>query len=75
MKLPSRTKQINYNTANNLTPQALNKKDGAFTKKPASGLRVRNSLNAAAEPENLYLSKPEIEKLIREKKKINGKIC
>jgi excinuclease ABC subunit B len=43
--------------------------------KPASGLRVRNSLNAAAEPENLYLSKPEIEKLIREKKKINGKIC
>jgi excinuclease ABC subunit B len=70
-----RTKQINYNTANNLTPQALNKKDSAFTKKPASGLRVRNSLNAAAEPENLYLSKPEIEKLIREKKKINGKIC
>jgi excinuclease UvrABC helicase subunit UvrB len=47
MKLPSRTKQINYNTANNLTPQALNKKDSAFTKKPASGLRVRNSLNAA----------------------------
>jgi excinuclease ABC subunit B len=35
----------------------------------------RKLLNAAAEPENLYLSKPEIEKLIREKKKINGKIC
>jgi excinuclease ABC subunit B len=63
-----RTKQINYNTANNLTPQALNKKDRkCLYKKKPSGLRVRNSLNAAAEPENLYLSKPEIEKLIREK--------
>jgi excinuclease ABC subunit B len=38
-----RTKQINYNTANNLTPQALNKKDRkCLYKKPAS--RFRNSM-------------------------------
>ncbi|MFV8354439.1 excinuclease ABC subunit UvrB [Flavobacterium sp. XS2P14] len=65
-----RTKQINYNTANNLTPQALNKKiESAFTKNPLVDYELGNSLNAAAEPENLYLSKPEIEKLIREKRK------
>jgi excinuclease ABC subunit B len=44
-------------------------------KNPLVDYELGNSLNAAAEPENLYLSKPEIEKLIREKKKINGKIC
>ncbi len=65
-----RTKQINYNTANNLTPQALNKKiESAFTKNPLVDYELGNSLNVAAEPENLYLSKPEIEKLIREKRK------
>ena len=65
-----RTKQINYNTANNLTPQALNKKiESAFTKNPLVDYELGNSLNAAAEPENLYLSRPEIEKLIREKRK------
>ena len=65
-----RTKQINHNTANNLTPQALNKKiESAFTKNPLVDCELGNSLNVAAEPENLYLSKPEIEKLIREKRK------
>ena len=69
-----RTKQINYNTANNLTPQALNKKiESAFTKNPLVDYDLGNSLNAAAEPENLYLSKPEIEKLIREKRKLMEK--
>ncbi len=65
-----RTKQINYNTVNNLTPQALNKKiESAFTKNPLVDYELGNSLNLAAEPQNLYLSKPEIEKLIREKRK------
>jgi excinuclease ABC subunit B len=65
-----RTKQINYNTANNLVPQALNKKiESAFTKNPLVDYELGLTLDTAAEPENLYLPKPEIEKLIREKRK------
>lgn len=65
-----RTKQINYNTENNLVPQALNKKiESAFTKNPLADYELGYTMNSAAEPENLYLSKTEIEKLIREKRK------
>lgn len=65
-----RTKQINYNTINNLVPQALNKKiESAFTKNPLADYELGYALNSAAEPENLYLSKSEIEKTIREKRK------
>ena len=65
-----RTKQINYNTDNNLVPQALNKKiQSAFTKNSLVDYELGIEVNTAAEPENLYLSKPEIEKLIREKRK------
>ncbi|MFH6972591.1 excinuclease ABC subunit UvrB [Flavobacterium petrolei] len=65
-----RTKQINYNTENNQTPQALNKKiESAFTKNPLVDYELGLTLDTAAEPENLYLPKPEIEKLIREKRK------
>lgn len=65
-----RTKQINYNTINNLVPQALNKKiESAFTKNPLADYELGYALNSAAESENLYLSKSEIEKTIREKRK------
>ncbi|MFV8442592.1 excinuclease ABC subunit UvrB [Flavobacterium sp. LB2P44] len=65
-----RTKQINHNTLNNLVPQALNKKiESAFTKNPLADYELGYALNTAAETENLYLSKPEIEKIIREKRK------
>ncbi|OUD36284.1 excinuclease ABC subunit UvrB [Flavobacterium sp. FPG59] len=65
-----RTKQINYNTEHNLVPMALNKKiESAFTKNPLVDYELGATLNTAAEPENLYLSKPELEKLIREKRK------
>lgn len=65
-----RTKQINHNTENNLVPQALNKKiESAFTKNPLADYELGYTLNTAAETENLYLSKTEIEKLIREKRK------
>lgn len=65
-----RTKQINHNTENNLVPQALNKKiESAFTKNPLADYELGYTLNPAAEPENLYLSKTEIEKLIREKRR------
>ena len=65
-----RTKQINYNTEHNVVPMALNKKiESAFTKNTLVDYELGATLNAAAEPENLYLSKPELEKLIREKRK------
>ncbi|RED26201.1 excinuclease ABC subunit B [Flavobacterium cutihirudinis] len=65
-----RTKQINFNTANNITPQALNKKiDSAFTKNPLVEYELGHTLPAAAEPETKYMSKTELEKMIREKRK------
>ncbi|MEY4432894.1 MAG: hypothetical protein RLZZ44_1024 [Bacteroidota bacterium] len=65
-----RTKQINFNTENNLVPQALNKKiDSAFTKNPLVEYELGHTINIAAEPETTYLSKTEIDKLIREKRK------
>jgi excinuclease ABC subunit B len=66
-----RTKQINFNTENNVVPMALNKKiESAFTKNPLVDYELGyNATNIAAEPETEYLSKPEIEKRIREKRK------
>ncbi|MTH14012.1 excinuclease ABC subunit UvrB [Flavobacterium sp. LC2016-01] len=65
-----RTKQINFNTENNITPQALNKKiDSAFTKNPLVEYELGHTLPLAAEPETAYLSKAELEKMIREKRK------
>ncbi|WP_414000345.1 excinuclease ABC subunit UvrB [Flavobacterium sp. W1B] len=65
-----RTKQINYNTANNLVPQALNKKiESAFTKNPLADYELGYGLDTAAETTTEYLSKEEIEKRIREKRK------
>jgi excinuclease ABC subunit B len=65
-----RTKQINYNTENNLVPMALNKKiESAFTKNPLVDYELGYTLSTAAEPVTEYLSKPDIEKRIREKRK------
>ncbi len=66
-----RTKQINFNTANNLIPMALNKKiESAFTKNPLADYELGYSTGTiAAEPETEYLSKNEFEKRIREKRK------
>ena len=67
-----RTKQINYNTANNVVPMALNKKiESAFTKNKLVDyeLGYSESTSMAAEPVTEYLAKPEIEKRIREKRK------
>jgi excinuclease ABC subunit B len=69
-----RTKQINFNVENNQVPQALNKKiDSAFTKNPLVEYELGHTLNVAAEPETAYLSKSEIDKLIREKRKLMEK--
>jgi len=65
-----RTKQISYNTEHGITPQALNKKiESAFTKNPLVEYELGHTLSAAAEPETAYLSKTELEKMIREKRK------
>ncbi|MFV8343802.1 excinuclease ABC subunit UvrB [Flavobacterium sp. XS2P39] len=65
-----RTKQINYNTVNNLVPQALNKKiESAFTKNPLADYELGYTVSTASEPVTEYLSKPDIEKRIREKRK------
>ena len=65
-----RTKQINFNTENNQVPQALNKKiESAFTNNKLVEYELGHTLNTAAEPSTEYLSKTEIEKLIREKRK------
>ena len=66
-----RTKQINFNTENNMVPQALNKSLGsAFTKNKLVDYELFGDENAiAAEPQTEYLAKPEIEKRIREKRK------
>lgn len=65
-----RTKQINFNTENNITPQALNKKiESAFTKNPLVEYELGHTLPVAAEPETAYMSKTELEKMIREKRK------
>ncbi|AWK04915.1 excinuclease ABC subunit B [Flavobacterium crocinum] len=65
-----RTKQINFNVQNNIIPQALNKKiESAFTKNPLVEYELGHPIPVAAEPETAYLSKAELEKMIREKRK------
>lgn len=65
-----RTKQINFNTQNNIVPQALNKKiESAFTKNPLVDYELGNTASLAAEPDTTYMAKGDIEKMIREKRK------
>ncbi len=66
-----REKQIAYNTENNITPTALNKSlDNALSKNSVSTYRYALDAQKAAEPESDYLTKPQIEKKIREKRKL-----
>ena len=65
-----RQKQIAYNTENNITPKALNKSlDSVLAKNSVSTYSYELEAAKAAEPESEYLSKPELEKKIREKRK------
>ena len=65
-----REKQINYNTQHGLSPKALNKSLGsALGSNSVSTQYYENQALKAAEPESLYLSKPEIEKKIRDARK------
>ncbi len=69
-----RQKQIDYNTKNGLTPKALNKSLGSALSgnSVSTGYFEKEALKAA-EPESLYLSKPEIEKKIRDLRKMMEK--
>ena len=65
-----REKQIAYNTKHNLKPRALNKSiENPLVKSPVTSFHYDNLPKNAAEPESEYLSKSEIEKRIREKRK------
>jgi excinuclease ABC subunit B len=66
-----REKQINYNTKHNKIPMSLNKALGnnPLTKSPITEFYYDNTIKAVAEPSMEYLTKPALEKLIREKKK------
>ena len=66
-----REKQIAYNTKHSITPTALNKSlDNALTKNSVSTYSYELEALKAAEPESEYLSKPELEKKIRDKRKL-----
>ena len=66
-----REKQIAYNTKHNLIPKALNKNlNNALTKNSVSTYSYELEALKAAEPESEYLSNPELEKKIREKRKL-----
>ncbi|WP_040279835.1 excinuclease ABC subunit UvrB [Psychroserpens damuponensis] len=66
-----REKQIAYNTKHKLTPTALNKSlDSALSKNSVSTYSYELEAAKAAEPESEYLNKGELEKKIREKRKL-----
>ncbi len=65
-----REKQIAYNVANNITPKALNKSlDSALAKNSVSTYHFEKEELRAAEPDMAYLTKEQIEKMIRDKRK------
>ncbi|MBD0824055.1 excinuclease ABC subunit UvrB [Aestuariibaculum marinum] len=66
-----REKQINYNTKFNITPKALNKNlNNALAKNSVSTYSYELEAAKAAEPESQYLTKPELEKKIKDKRKL-----
>jgi excinuclease ABC subunit B len=65
-----REKQIEYNTKNNITPTSLNKNlDSVLAKNSVSTYHFKKEELRAAEPDLDYLTKDQIDKMIREKRK------
>jgi excinuclease ABC subunit B len=68
-----REKQMAYNTAHNLTPQALNKAQNtsvfAQNVEPNAYVEPEQKINIAADPVVQYMSKPQLEKAIAKTKK------
>ncbi len=66
-----REKQIAYNTKFNIKPKPLNKSlDNALAKNSVSTYSYEQEALKAAEPESEYLTKPELEQKIRDKRKL-----
>jgi len=66
-----REKQIAYNTKNNITPTQIKKNiEDDLTQSQITSFHYDPLVNVAAEEELAYLTKPEIEKRIREKRKM-----
>lgn len=66
-----REKQIAYNTKHGITPTALNKSlDNALSRNSVSTYSYELEAIKAAEPESQYLTKDQLEKKIREKRKL-----
>jgi len=65
-----REKQIAYNVANNITPKAIKKSfENALTKSKQEAYSFETAENLAAESENEYLTKAQIEKKVRDTRK------
>jgi excinuclease ABC subunit B len=65
-----REKQVLYNQVNNITPRALNKSlDSALAKNSVATHAQELEARKVAEEQNRYLTKPQIEKKIRELRK------
>jgi excinuclease ABC subunit B len=65
-----REKQTAYNLENNITPTALNKNlDSVLAKNSVSTYHFEKEEMKAAEPDLLYLTKEQREKMIRDKRK------
>jgi len=65
-----RGKQTEYNLKHNLQPMALNKRiDSVLAKNSVSTQYFEDKALKAAEPESLYLTKPQIDKKIKDARK------
>jgi excinuclease ABC subunit B len=66
-----REKQIEYNTENNITPTQIKKslEANSLINSNISSFHYDNAVDKAAEEELEYLTKPQIEKRIRDKRK------
>ncbi|RZJ75186.1 MAG: excinuclease ABC subunit B, partial [Flavobacterium sp.] len=64
-----REKQHNYNIEHGLVPMSLNKKIEKNTLGKSNAYKIEHAPKVAAEPDTTYMTKVDIEKIIRDKRK------